>query len=129
MNEYVLVFRMDITTPAAQPPPEQMKDYMAAWMAWVNRIAADDRLAAGGHHLSSTTARLLRPHNTVLEGPYTANHESIAGYIVIRATGIDDATRIAQRCPILQGEGTSVEVRETGTPAEMEKARRTGDRR
>jgi hypothetical protein len=50
------------------------------------------------------------------EGPYVLNKESIAGYIIILAKDMEDATSIAKKCPILQGEGTSVEVRETANP-------------
>ena len=35
-----------------------------------------------------------------------------AFYIIIKAKDLDDAVSIAKDCPILQGEGTSVEVRE-----------------
>ncbi len=63
----------------------------------------------------------------ITDGPYTVNRESVAGYIVIFAKDIDDAVRIARKCPILRGEGTSVEVRETATPEVMRAARRTAN--
>jgi hypothetical protein len=39
------------------------------------------------------------------------NNESVAGYILIFAKDMDEAVHIAKACPILLGEGTSVEVR------------------
>lgn len=123
MKEYVLIFRMDIS-PASQPGPELMKVRMDAWMEWINGIAAKNQLAAGGNHLSVTNARLIRSPAVITEGPYTINHESVAGYILIRARGIANATAIARDCPILQGEGTSVEIRETELPGEMKDVRR-----
>ncbi|MBL7777896.1 MAG: hypothetical protein JNK66_06280 [Chitinophagales bacterium] len=40
----------------------------------------------------------------------------IAGYIIILAKNLDEATKIAKKCPILNGQNTSVEIRETATP-------------
>lgn len=115
MKTFVLIFRMDITTEAAQPSPAQMQAYMAQWTAWTESIAAAGRLAPGGQHLARS-GKVLRAHDAMTDGPWTANGESVAGYIVIRAPELDDAARVARGCPILAGEGTSVEVRETDTP-------------
>jgi hypothetical protein len=118
MKEFVLIFRMDITTEEIHPSPEQMKIYMSQWMRWINEISAQNKLAEGGNHLSRS-GKVLRPKNVMVDGPYTVNRESVAGYIIILAKDIDDAVQIAEKCPILQGEGTSVEVRETETPGAM----------
>lgn len=112
MHQYVLIFRMDITTPEKQPSPEIMQQYMLQWNSWLNEIAANEQLADGGNHFSYTTAKVLRPKNSVSNGPYTMNKESVAGYIIVLADDIEGAVRIAEKCPILNGEGTSVEVRE-----------------
>ena len=44
------------------------------------------------------------------------DRQSVSGYLLIRAPNDAEALRIAQACPILQGQGTSVEVRELATP-------------
>ena len=124
MKEFVLIFRMDITTEEIQPSPEQMKLYMTQWMEWINDISAQNKLADGGNHLSRS-GKVLRPKNVMIDEPYTANRESVAGYIIILAKDIDDAVQIAEKCPILQGEGTSVEVRETATSETMRTTKRT----
>jgi len=118
MKEYVLLFRMDITTPEAQPSPKQMEDYMKDWMEWINDISIHGQLADGGNHLSNY-GTVLRSNNRINEEPYTSNNESVSGYIIILAESKDDAVSIARKCPILQGEGTSVEVRETATPVNI----------
>jgi hypothetical protein len=41
-----------------------------------------------------------------------------AGYLVILAKDMNEAVSIAENCPILAGEGTSVEIRETATPGQ-----------
>jgi hypothetical protein len=117
MKEFVLIFRMDIITEEAQPSPEQMKVYMDQWMQWIDYIDGKGQLAEGGNHLSRA-GKVLKPNNFINDGPYEVNKESIAGYIIIYAKDVDDAVAIATKCPILMGEGTSVEVREVGTPGE-----------
>jgi hypothetical protein len=115
MKEYILLFRMDITTPEAQPTPKQMESYMVDWMEWIDYIADKGQLADGGNHLSKT-GRVIRHVDNITEEPYTAEKESVAGYILIYAMDFDDALHIANKCPILKGKGTSVEVRETANP-------------
>jgi hypothetical protein len=108
---------MDITTKEALPSPEQMKLYMTQWIEWINDISDKGQLADGGNHFSRS-GKVLRPKNVMTDKPYTVNKESVAGYIIILAENIDDAIRIAKKCPILQGEGTSVEIRELATPGQ-----------
>ena len=111
MKEFVLIFRMDITTPGAQPSPEQMEGYMQQWHEWTGSISASNRLAPGGNHLSPQ-GRVVRPGNVITQGPYTEKRKSVAGYLLVRAENLDEALLMAMECPILKGEGTSVEVRE-----------------
>ncbi len=113
MSEFVLFFRMDILTKEVQPTPEQMEIYMEQWYRWTEGIAAQGKLAEGGNHLSPE-GRVIRPGNQISDGPYVQKRESVAGYIIVKATDFDDAVVMAKECPILQGEGTSVEVRKVG---------------
>src|SRR6185436_8660752 len=101
MKEFVLLFRMDITSKEAQPSEEQMKIYMGQWMKWVNEISKNGKLANGGNHFSKN-GKVLKPNSIVTDGPYTVNKESVAGYLIIMAKDIDDAVLVAKKCPILQ---------------------------
>ena len=125
MKEFVLLFRMDITTPEAQPTPEQMEIYMKDWMEWINDISTCGQLADGGNHLSNQGTVLIS-NQRLTEEPYTSNNESVTGYIIILAENRNDAVSIARKCPILQGEGTSVDVRETATPGNIKSTKRSG---
>jgi hypothetical protein len=117
MKDYVLMFRMDITTAGAQPTAQQMKVYMKQWEQWINGIESRGNLAEGGNHFSRE-GKVLKPHNTITDGPYTAGNESVVGYLVIHAKDMKDAVSMAEKCPILAGEGTSVEIRETASPGQ-----------
>ena len=117
MKKFVLLFRMDIINKEAQPTKEQMKTYMQQWMQWINNIANKGQLADGGNHFSRQ-GRVLKTKNEIIETPYVADNNSVAGYIIILAKSLDKATEIAEKCPILNGQNTSVEIRETATPGE-----------
>lgn len=110
MENFILLFRMDILTPDSQPTSEQMKSYMADWYSWIESIEAKGKLAPGGNHLSRE-GRVLHSDQTIAESPYAVKNESVAGYILILADDFEDAVNIAQKCPIINGEGNSVEVR------------------
>jgi hypothetical protein len=115
MKEFVLLFRMDITNNDAQPTKEQMKNYMQQWMQWINEIADNDQLADGGNHFSRQ-GRVLKPNNEIIETPHIADNNSVAGYIIVNAKDLNGATKLAEKCPILNGENTSVEIREVVIP-------------
>lgn len=111
MHQFVLLFRMDISTPEAQPSQEQMKTYMQQWTAWIDTISSKGMLAEGGNHFVPI-GKVIRPKNALSNKPYTVNNESLAGYIIILAADFDAALKVAERCPILAGDGTSVEIRQ-----------------
>ncbi len=110
MTEFVLFFRMNVTDDA-QPTDEQMSLYMQQWTAWISEIAENGKLAEGGNHLSRH-GRTLFPNKVMQDTPYVSENISVAGYILILADDIEEASRIASKCPILKGENTSVEIRE-----------------
>jgi hypothetical protein len=110
MGEFVLFFRMDILSSEAQPTQEQMAVYMGQWQKWMEGLAAKNKLAEGGNHLSYS-GKVIRPGNSISDLPYVVNNESVAGYILVLADDENEAVQIAKECPILNGPGTSVEVR------------------
>ncbi|MBI3134341.1 MAG: transcription initiation protein [Bacteroidetes bacterium] len=115
MKAFVFLFRMDITTKNAQPSAGQMETYMTQWMKWIHDIDHNGQLLEGGNHFSRN-GRVIYSDNKVTEGPYTSAKNSVAGYILVQAKNLDAATRLAEKCPILEGQNTSVEIRELATP-------------
>ncbi len=102
---------MDLSE-ANRPTAAQMEHYMQAWEQWLEGLRSGGHLAPGGHHLAAD-GRVLRK-GQMTDGPYTARSASLAGYILVLAEDMDQATELARPCPILAGEDTSVEIRETG---------------
>jgi len=117
MKKFVLLFRMDITNKEARPSKEQMEIYMQQWMQWINGIADKKQLADEGNHFSRQ-GRLIKSNNEVFDTPHIVENNSVAGYIIVLANDLNGATEIAKKCPILNGENTSVEIREVATPGE-----------
>ncbi len=113
MDEFLLLMRLDILTKEAQPSPEQLQEYMKMYHDWVAGISAQNKFV-GGKGLS-TEGKVLKASNVITDGPYAEIKESLAGFIIIKANDFDDAVNIAKGCPILLGEGNTVEVRKVVT--------------
>ncbi|MEP6736736.1 MAG: YciI family protein [Chryseolinea sp.] len=109
MEEYLVIMRLDLLTKEMQPSPEQMQQYMLMYQEWVNTISAQNKFV-GGKGLS-TEGKVIKFDQAVTDGPFAEVKESIAGFIIIKASSFDDALAMAKKCPILGGKGNSVEVR------------------
>jgi hypothetical protein len=108
MEEFMLIFRHEDGKKVASP--EQIQVWMKQTMDWIGGIAAQDKFG-GGNGLSFDDSRVVRPNNVVTNGPFGEIKETIGGYIVVKADSADEAAGFAKGCPVLQGEGNSVEVR------------------
>lgn len=109
MEAYLILMRLDLITKEAQPSPEKMQEYMKMYHDWVGGIAAQNKFLEGKG--LSTEGKVIRSDKVVTDGPYAEIKESLAGYIMIRAKDFEEAVAFAKACPILMGEGNSVEVR------------------
>ena len=105
-----MIFRRDFTTPDVQPSPEQLQSMMKYWQEWMGGIAAQNKIVDRGNRLDDE-GRVLKAGGVVINGPYVEIKEAIGGYIIIRASSLNEATEIAKGCPILKI-GGNVEVRE-----------------
>ena len=67
-----------------------------------------------GTGLPFDAARVVKTKNSkpvVTNGPFGEIKETIGGFIVVKADSIEEAVEFAKGCPILGGEGNTVEVR------------------
>jgi len=108
MNEYILIFRHEDGNKVASP--EQIQVWMKQTMDWIGGIAAQNKFS-GGNGLLFDDARVVRHNNLVTNGPFGDIKETIGGYIMVKAGSVEEAVEFAKGCPVLQGEGNSVEVR------------------
>ncbi|MGA9119641.1 MAG: YciI family protein [Bacteroidota bacterium] len=111
MDEYILIFRHQDGKKIASP--EQIQIWMKQTMDWIGGIAAQNKFSQGTG-LPFEDARVVRTRNAkpvVTDGPFGEIKETIGGFIVVKAASVDEAVEFAKGCPVLQGEGNSVEVR------------------
>jgi hypothetical protein len=111
MQEYALIMRHEDGSKIASP--EQMQVWMKQTMDWIGGIAAQNKFV-GGTGLPFDSARVVihkNAKNVVTNGPFGEIKETIGGFITVRAESVEEAVEFAKGCPVLQGEGNSVEVR------------------
>ena len=108
MKEFMLIFRHEDGHKVASP--EQIQVWMQQTMDWIGGIAAQNKFVQG-NGLPFDDAKVVWHNNVVTNGPFGEIKETIGGYIVVKASTVDEAVEFAKGCPVLQGEGNSVEVR------------------
>jgi hypothetical protein len=108
MDEFALIMRHEDGLKVASP--EQIQHWMKQTMDWIGGIAAQNKFS-GGNGLPFENSRVVWHNNVVTNGPFGDIKETIGGFIIVKADSIDEAVEFAKGCPVLQGEGNSVEVR------------------
>ena len=108
MDEFILIFRHEDGKKVASP--EQIQVWMKQTMDWIGGIAAQNKFVSGTG-LPFADAKVVRSHNVVTDGPFGEIKETIGGFIIVKADSVDEAVEFAKGCPVLQGEGNTMEVR------------------
>jgi hypothetical protein len=96
---------------AAKPSPTEMQAMYETFNAWRekfqnNLVDLGGRLGAG---------RVVVP-DLVPDGPLVEVKELVGGYMIVSASSLDEATRVARECPGLVRPGSGVEVIEIHSP-------------
>lgn len=108
MNQFMLIFRHEDGSMIASP--EQLQVWMQQAREWIAGIEAQGKLV-GGNGLPFDDARVVDHKKMVTNGPFGDIKETLGGYIIVKADNVDEAVEFAKGCPVLQGEGNTVEVR------------------
>ena len=108
MDEFALIMRHEDGHKVASP--EQIQQWMKQTMDWIGGIAAQNKFS-GGNGLPFENSKVVWHNNIVTNGPFGDIKETIGGFIIVKADSVDEAVEFAKGCPVLQGEGNSVEVR------------------
>ncbi|WP_044634145.1 YciI family protein [Neotamlana sedimentorum] len=78
--------------------PEQLQKRLEEYRTWVTTIeehyVADNRLERIGAHIS-------QKNEITTDGPFLEAKEIIAGFIIIKATNLDEAVTISNSSPLL----------------------------
>ena len=108
MEEFMLIFRHEDGRKVASP--EQLQVWMKQTMDWIGGIAARNKFVAG-NGLPFEGSKVVAHGDVVTNGPFGDIKETIGGYVIVKADSVNEAVEFAKGCPVLQGEGNSVEVR------------------
>jgi hypothetical protein len=111
MDEYALIMRHEDGKKIASP--EQMQIWMKQTMDWMGSIAAQNKFVSGTGlpFDGASVVRTTNANKVVTNGPFGDIKETIGGFIVVKAESIEEAVEFAKGCPVLQGEGNSIEIR------------------
>ncbi|HZX73553.1 MAG TPA: YciI family protein [Cyclobacteriaceae bacterium] len=111
MEEFALIMRHEDGMKVASP--EQIQTWMKQTMDWIGGISAQNKFVSGTG-LPFDDARVVKTTNSkkvVTNGPFGDIKETIGGLIIVKAASIEEAVEFAKGCPVLMGEGNSLEVR------------------
>ncbi len=111
MEEFALIVRHQDGNKIASP--EQMQIWMKQTMDWIGSITAQNKFVSGTG-LPFDDARTVVSKNSkkvITNGPFGEIKETIGGLFVVKANSVEEAVEFAKACPVLEGEGNSVEVR------------------
>lgn len=107
MEKYMFIF---IGGDASHLSPEKQEAQMNKWFAWVQKLQEQGRYASGEALLpGGKTIRSAK--KTVTDGPYAESKEVVAGYFVVNAKDLAEATEIAKEYPDFELGGV-IEIRE-----------------
>lgn len=111
MDEFILIFRHQDGKKIASP--EQMQVWMKQTMDWIGSIAAQNKFISGtGLPFDDARVVITKESNKIVtNGPFGDIKETIGGFVIVKADSVEEAVEFAKGCPVLQGEGNSVEVR------------------
>jgi hypothetical protein len=111
MSEFVYLFRVDAAEQQERmASPERAQQSMQAWMAWMRQLEASGHLKQRGQPLDRTGRLVRGKKRVVTDGPFAEAKDLVAGFIIVEASDIAQATELANGCPVLEG-GGAVEVR------------------
>lgn len=108
MTEFMMIFRSPYT-PDNKPTPEQLQASIKQWQDWIGGIAAQGKFV-GTNRLTSEGSKILKPNQVVTDGPFAEVKEIVGGYLIVKATSMNEALEMAKGCPIFSI-GGNVEVR------------------
>lgn len=107
MSKYLFLFRGGMNMQAASP--EQIQANMMKWKNWMDDLTKQGRMLAG-EPLDRPGRTVSGKAKKVTDGPFAEGKELVGGYLIVSASGMDEAVDLSKDCPIYDHDG-SVEVR------------------
>ena len=109
-SPYLLLFRNTGPETHAHLTPDEQQDLIARWNAWYEGLRAQGK-AVDGRPLDLESRVVSGAGGSrVTDGPFSEAKEAVGGFVMLRVSGLDEATEIARLHPGLE-HGLIIEVR------------------
>lgn len=95
MQEYMIILK---NKKDLDYSPEELQKRLEAYRAWANDLGEQ---YVKGQRLEDTGAYFKNSEEVVTDGPFLEAKEIIAGYIIFKATTLDEAIKITKTLPLL----------------------------
>jgi len=114
MQEYLLLIRTE-GNPWEMLSPEQLQKHVKKAADYIGRLVREEKLK-GAQPLDWEGKIISNTAGTWKDGPYNESKEVIAGYFLVLAKDIEEATQLARANPIFEdGLKARIEVRPVKT--------------
>ena len=107
MEKFMFIF---IGGDVSHLSPEAQQAQMQKWFAWVEKLTKEQRYVSG-EALLPGGKKISGSKKSVTDGPYAESKEVVAGFFVIQAKTLNEATDIAKDYPDFDLGGV-IEIRE-----------------
>lgn len=104
----MLIIREDLKKMQSFTDKDRYRD-MALMTKWVESMAENGSYLGGEPLVAS--GRYVRKDEVLSDGPFIESKEGVSGYTIVQAENIDQATAMAQMCPLVVRGVAAVEVR------------------
>jgi hypothetical protein len=106
--EYMLLFRGNNWDKKLSP--EELQQSMSKWTRWYDQLVRQGKIKSA--HPLMPEGRIIsqKKGQPIADGPFAESKEAIGGYFFLQQSNLDEAVRIAKKCPLLEY-GMTVEVR------------------
>ena len=113
MKDFMLIFRdaLPAEEQFANASPEEMQAEMEKWNIWMEGLATQGKLI-GGEPLLPAGKVVRGTAKKITDGAFMEGKEIVGGYLLIKATDLEEATELSKGCPTLNTDTGTVEVRE-----------------
>ena len=108
-QEFMMIFRF-ASDLSYQPTEQEQAEMQQQWGSFIGNLAIAEKLVST--HRLGFEGTQIQPNQSIENGISISEGETMSGYLVAKASSLEEATELAKACPILQANGT-VEVRST----------------
>jgi hypothetical protein len=109
MKEFLLLIRTEGDHLESLPPAEQQKHIQRVG-SYIGKLVQDGKLK-GAQPLEMEGVMLQMKNGKLKDGPFNETKEVIAGYFLIEADSIEQATEIAKANPVFEDQSARIEIR------------------